>query len=159
MEQTAVNRSVHTGCKQHRICTQICLGILCERELRKRRSISGTKKDISRLTNLQQIFKTVCQLASFDVACFPDCNECELSTFHFTDNLYCRKTTDGFYCWCITTTPFFSMNGTMCTGEHRQTDTHTTLNLYRNPVADGGVLGVVPPPLQAPFAQDTEHLA
>ncbi len=31
MEHTAVNESVHTGCKQHQsICTQICLRVLCE---------------------------------------------------------------------------------------------------------------------------------
>ncbi len=35
MEHTAVNGSVHTGCKQHQsvcmqICAQICFGILCE---------------------------------------------------------------------------------------------------------------------------------
>ena len=39
MEHTAVNGSVHTGCKQHervcvQICTQICLCVLCERGLR-----------------------------------------------------------------------------------------------------------------------------
>ncbi len=36
MEHTAVNGSVHTSCKQHqRVCTQICLYVLCERGLRQ----------------------------------------------------------------------------------------------------------------------------
>ncbi len=31
MEHTAVNGSVHIGCKQHqRVCMQICFGVLCE---------------------------------------------------------------------------------------------------------------------------------
>lgn len=30
------------------------------------------------------------------------------------DNLYCRKTCDGYYCWCISQNPIFSVNGTRC---------------------------------------------
>ena len=33
------------------------------------------------------------------------------------DNLYCRKTCDGFYCFCITSNPPFSVNGTQCIGK------------------------------------------
>ena len=38
MGHTVVNGSVHTGCKQHqRVCTQICLRVLCERGLRAKK--------------------------------------------------------------------------------------------------------------------------
>ncbi len=53
MGHTAVNGSVHTGCKQHQrlcaqICMQICLRALCERGLRVRLSILNSRARLAK---------------------------------------------------------------------------------------------------------------
>ncbi len=61
MEHTAVNGSVHTGCKQHQrvytqICAQICLRVLCEWGLtRQKLCLWGNKENVTNVNSTHAV--------------------------------------------------------------------------------------------------------